>query len=63
MESEKDKHYNDFLSIVQTNQVINILQIKDAFKGTTDLEIKYDNTINSNCMFESIRKKILLITN
>lgn len=60
MEFMKDRHYKNFLNIVNTCCASNILQIKNAFKSTIDLGVKFDNTINSNCMFESIRKNDII---
>ena len=56
MEHTDDKHFMDFLAIAKKINASNILLIKNAFRSTLECGVKYDDTINCNAMFESIRK-------
>ena len=56
MECTGDKHFTDFLTIAKEINASNILLVKNAFKGTLERGVKYDDTINCNAMFESIRR-------
>jgi hypothetical protein len=56
MECTDDKHFADFLAIAKEINASNILLVKNAFKGTLERGVRYDDTINCNAMFETIRK-------
>ena len=50
-------HFNDFVSFATKMTEANIIQTKNAIKNTIDIGIAYDDSINKNYIFETIRKK------
>lgn len=50
-------HFNDFMSFATKMTEASIIQTKNAIKNTIDIGIAYDNSINKNYIFETIRKK------
>ncbi len=51
------KHSNDFMSFATKMTEASIIQTKNAIKNTIDIGLVYDNSINKNYIFETIRKK------
>ena len=50
-------HLNDFMGFATKMTEASIIQTKNAINNTIDIGIAYDNSINKNYTFETIRKK------
>lgn len=57
LENGSSRHFNDFMRFATQMTEKSIIQTKNAIKNTIDIGITYDDTINKNYQFESIRKK------
>lgn len=57
LENCSSKHFNDFMRFATKMTETSIIQTKNAIKNTIDIGTTYDNSINKNYSFESIRKK------
>ncbi len=55
------KHSDDFMGFAKKMTEASIIQTKNAIKNTIDMGIAYDDTINKNYMFETIRKKEVVV--
>lgn len=60
MERDNHVHYDNFLMLLEQNKEHTILNYKNIFKSVVDLGSKFDDSINKNCTFESIRRRDVL---
>lgn len=60
LENGSSRHFNDFMRFATQMTEKSIIQTKNAIKNTIEIGITYDDTINKNYQFESIRKKDVL---
>ena len=61
LENCEPNHFNDFMSFATKMTEASIIQTKNAIKNTIDIGITYDDSINKNYIFETIRKKEVVV--
>ncbi len=61
LENCSPNHFNDFMSYATKMTEASIIQTKNAIKNTIDMGITYDDSINKNYMFETIRTKEVVV--